>query len=112
MTGQISLDAFHISHLSELLTKGSEIVKKTGMPIILYRQTLEEEGDSYEEIVCSLTPRHVIEQVVVSGGMIVPTFRQQNAYTFGEYSKMLQQKSADRFLEVVAILEEHLAQVS
>ncbi len=112
MTGQISLDAFQVNHLLELLGAGSEIVKRTGMPIILYRQTLEEEDDAYEEIVCSLTSRHVIEQVVVSGGMIVPTFRQQQAFTLEEYSKTLQQKSTDLFQEVVDTLEEHLAKVS
>ena len=109
--GQISLDTYQIGRLLDLLEMGSEIVKKTGRPIILYRQTVDEEGDSYEEIVCSLVHGYVIEQVVVSGGMVVPAFSQQDVFTFEEYSGMLRQKSADRFVEVVTLLED-IAKVS
>lgn len=109
--GQISLDTYQIGRLVDLLEVGSEIVKKTGRPIILYRQTVDEEGDSYEEIVCSLVHGYVIEQVVVSGGMIVPAFNQQDVFTFEEYSRTLRQKSADRFVEVVTLLED-IAKVS
>ncbi len=55
MVKQISLDGWQIQQLIDLLRKGSEIVAKTNLPIVLYRQTLEEEDDSYEEIVCTLT---------------------------------------------------------
>ena len=60
MVKQISLDAWQIQQLSDLLKKGSDIVAKTNKPIILYRQTLDEEDESYEEIVCSLTKGYVI----------------------------------------------------
>ena len=50
MVRQISLDAWQIQQLVDLLKKGSEIVAKTNRPIILYRQTLDEEDESYEEI--------------------------------------------------------------
>ena len=63
MVKQISLDAWQIQQLSDLLKKGSDIVAKTNKPIILYRQTLDEEDESYEEIVCSLTKGYVIEQI-------------------------------------------------
>ncbi|MBT8251459.1 MAG: hypothetical protein KJO99_01305, partial [Nitrosopumilus sp.] len=68
MVKQISLDAWQIQQLSDLLEKGSNIVTKTNRPIVLYRQTLEEEDESYEEIVCTLTNGYVIEQMVTSGG--------------------------------------------
>ena len=64
MVKQISLDAWQIQQLSDLLEKGSNIVAKTNKPIVLYRQTLEEEDDSYEEIVCTLIKGYVIEQMV------------------------------------------------
>ena len=50
MVKQISLDAWQIQQLTDLLKKGSDIVAKTNRPIILYRQTLDEEDESYEEI--------------------------------------------------------------
>ncbi len=108
MVKQISLDAWQIQHLSDLLEKGSKIVAKTNRPIVLYRQTLEEEDDSYEEIVCTLTKGYVIEQMVTSGGVLAPSFHQQLVFTIEEYPQELLRKSQDRFLEMVDFLEEQL----
>jgi len=69
MVKQISLDAWQIQHLTDLLKQGSLVVAKTNTPIVLYRQTIEEEENSYEEIVCTLASQHVIEQLVTSGGI-------------------------------------------
>ena len=108
MVKQISLDAWQIQQLSELLEKGSSIVAKTNKPIVLYRQTLEEEDESYEEIVCTLTRGYVIEQMVTSGGILVPSFHQQFVFTIKEYPQELLRKSKDRFLEMIDFLEEQL----
>ena len=108
MVKQISLDAWQIQQLSDLLEKGSSIVAKTNKPIVLYRQTLEEEEESYEEIVCTLTKGYVIEQMVTSGGIIVPSFHQQFVFTIKEYPQELLRKSKDRFLEMIDFLEEQL----
>jgi hypothetical protein len=108
MVKQISLDAWQTHHLEDLLKKGASIVTKTGTPIVLYRQTLEEEENSYEEIVCSLTEKHVVEQLVISGGMLPPTFRQQMIYTLDEYPQRLIRKSKDLFLQTIELLEEQL----
>jgi len=108
MVKQISLDAWQIQQLSDLLEKGSSIVAKTNKPIVLYRQTLEEEDESYEEIVCTLTKGYVIEQMVTSGGILVPSFHQQFVFTIKEYPQELLRKSKDRFLEMINFLEEQL----
>jgi len=108
MVKQISLDAWQIQHLSDLLEKGSNIVAKTNKPIVLYRQTLEEEEESYEEIVCTLTKGYVIEQMVTSGGILVPSFHQQFVFTIEEYPQELLRKSKDRFLEMIDFLDEQL----
>ena len=108
MVKQISLDSWQIQHLTDLLTKGSEIVSKTEKPIVLYRQTLEEEDDSYEEIVCTLTHKYVIEQRVSSGGPLPPTFHQQSIFPILSYPSILLRKSKDRFLEMIDFLEEQL----
>ncbi|MCV0392551.1 MAG: hypothetical protein K5790_04555 [Nitrosopumilus sp.] len=108
MVKQISLDAWQIQQLSDLLEKGSNIVAKTNKPIVLYRQTLEEEDESYEEIVCTLTKGYVIEQMVTSGGILVPSFHQQFVFTIQEYPQELLRKSKDRFLEMIDFLEEQL----
>jgi hypothetical protein len=108
MVKQISLDAWQIQQLSDLLEKGSSIVTKTNRPIVLYRQTIEEEDESYEEIVCTLTKGYVIEQMVTSGGVLVPSFQQQFVFTIKEYPQELLRKSKDRFLEMIDFLDEQL----
>ena len=105
MVKQISLDSWQIQHMTELLRKGSDYVTKTNKPIILYRQTLEEEDESYEEIVCSLTKGYVIEQLVVSGGVLVPSFHLQFVFTIEDFPQQLLRKSRDRFLQVIDFLE-------
>ena len=108
MVKQISLDAWQIQQLADLLEEGSKIVEKTNKPIVLFRQTLEEEEESYEEIVCTLTKGFVIEQMVTSGGVLVPNFHQQMVFTIEEYPQELLRKSKDRFLEMINFLEEQL----
>lgn len=106
MVKQISLDSWQVHHLFELLQKGSSIVAKTNSPIVLYRQTLEEEDNSYEEIVCTLTKNYVIEQLVTSGGIFPPSFQQQFVFTINEFPERLLRKSRDLFLQTVDLLEE------
>ena len=108
MVKQISLDTWSLHHLTDLLKKGSRLVAKTNMPIILYRQTIEEEDDSYEEIVCTLTNDYVIEQLIISGGMVVPTINQQLVYRLDEFPDRLLRKSKDLFSETVELLEKKL----
>ncbi len=108
MVKQISLDTWQVKQLEVLLEKGSKIIAKTDRPIVLYRIVLEEEDDSYEEIICTLTKDHVIEQTVTSGGVIPPSFGQQLVFTIKEYPQVLLQKSKERFLEIVNRLENEL----
>ncbi len=108
MVKQISLDSWQIHHLLELLKKGSLVVAKTNSPIVLYRQTLEEEDSSYEEIVCTLTKDYVIEQLVTSGGVVPPSFQQQLVFTIDEFPDRLLRKSRDLFLQIVNLLEDQL----
>ena len=108
MVKQISLDAWSLQHLTDLLKKGSQIVAKTNTPIVLYRQTMEEEDGSYEEIVCTLTNDYIVEQLIISGGMIVPTINQQTVFRLDEFPERLLRKSKDLFSQTVELLEKKL----
>lgn len=108
MVKQISLDSWQIQHLRDLLKQGSIAVNKTNTPIILYREVLEEDEDSYEEIICTLTNDHVVEQLVTSGGPVPPSFHQQFVFSVEEYPERLMKKSRDLFLNVVGLLENQL----
>ena len=108
MVKQISLDAWSLQHLTDLLKKGSEIVAKTNTPIVLYRQTMEEEDGSYEEIVCTLTNDYIVEQSIISGGMVIPAIKQQLVFKSEEFPDRLLRKSKDLFLETVELLEKKI----
>ena len=108
MVKQISLDAWQLEHLTGLLERFSDIAAKTGRPVVLYRQTVEEEDGAYEEIVCTLTDGYVIEQMVTSGGVLPPSFQQQLVFPVKEYPQRLLRKSKDRFLETIDRLDEQL----
>lgn len=108
MVKQISLDSWQIEQLTDLLKRGSLVVTKTNTPIILYREVLEEEDDAYEEIICTLTNDHVVEQLVTSGGVMPPSFHQQFVFSLENYPQRLMRKSQDLFLNVVGLLEGQL----
>ena len=105
MAKQITLDGWLLSHFEVLLKKGSAHSARTKTPIVLYRNMLEEEEDSYQETVCTLTDGYVIVQVVTSGGGIVPSFQQQLVFTLDEFPGWLMRKSRDLLLHCVDILE-------
>ena len=106
MVKQISLDTWSSERLNELLKKGTNIITQTNLPIVLYRETLEEKEGSFEELICTLTQDHVVEQVVTSGGMVIPSIKQQIVFSIDEFPDKLLRKSKDRFSQVIEMLEE------
>ena len=80
------------SPFTELLVKATNFIRQTNTPIVLYRETLEEKEDALEEIVCTLTQDHVIEQVIVSGGMVIPEIKQQLVFSTEEFPDRLLKK--------------------
>ncbi len=109
MPKQITLDGWLISHFSVLLKKASSHVTKTKIPLVLYRNTLEEEEEAYQETVCTITEGYIIVQVITSGGGVVPSFQQQFVFTLDEFPNWLMRKSKDLFLQCVDILEEQFS---
>ncbi|MDE1724759.1 MAG: hypothetical protein KGH76_02535 [Thaumarchaeota archaeon] len=109
MAKQITLDGWLISHFSVLLKKASSYVTKTKVPLVLYRNTIEEEGEAYQETVCTITDGYVVVQVITSGGGVVPSFQQQFVFTLEEFPSWLMKKSKDLFLQCVDVLEEQFS---
>ena len=109
MVKQISLDTWSTDRLNEILKKCTNIITQTNLPIVLYRETLEEKEGSYEELICTLTSEHVVEQVVTSGGMVIPSIKQQVVYSIDEFPSVLLKKSKDRFSQVIEMLEENFS---
>ena len=108
MAKQASFDSYQVRQLYDLLERGSTAVEKTEIPIVLYRQVLEESEGSFEEIICTLTQDYVIEQRQSSGGPLPPTIHHQQVFKISQYPKRLFQKSAERFANVIELLEDQL----
>src|SRR5574342_82869 len=108
MVKQTTLDSWLLQHFFFFFKKGALNVMKTGTPIVLYRNMIDEEEDSHEETVCTLTEGYVIVQVVTSGGVMVPSFQQQFVFTFDQFPDWLMRKSRDLLLQCVDVLEEQL----
>ena len=94
---QINLDSWQAERLEKLLRRGSETVQKTRIPIVLYRQTMEEEGDSCEEIVCTLTEGYVVEQRITAGGLLRPSIDEQSVYAVDDYPRMRSERAGSGF---------------
>ena len=107
MVKQISLDTWSVDRMYELLKKGTNIVIQTNLPIVLYRETLEENEGTCEELICTLTHDHVVEQVVIYGGMVIPSIKEQMVFPIDEFPDRLLRKSKDLFSQVVELLEEN-----
>ena len=107
MVKQISLDTWSVERMYDLLKKGTNIITQTNLPIVLYRETLEESEDTYEELICTLTHDHVVEQVIIYGGMIIASIKEQMVFPINEFPDRLLRKSKDRFSQVVELLEEN-----
>ena len=105
---QINLDSWQAGRLEKLLRRGSEAVQKTRIPIVLYRQTMEEEGDSCEEIVCTLAEGYVVEQRITAGGLLRLSIDEQSVYAVDDYPRMLLRKSRERFQKITELLEAEL----
>lgn len=108
MVKQINLDSWQVEHLTNLLKRGAMAVRSTKSPIILYRQSIEESGESYEEIVCTLCEDHVVEQVVVYGGPIPLHIKEQKVFGIESYSMDLNRDRSERFQKIVALLMKEL----
>ena len=93
MVKQISLDTWSVHRLHDLLDKATKIITQTNVPIVLYREMLEESDDVYEEIICTLNQDHIVEQVIISGGMVVPDIKQQIVFTIDDFPDKLLNKS-------------------
>ena len=103
MAKQTSLESWQAAHLLDLLHQ--KIQSTGGRPLELYRQTVEESDGCYKEMVCTITMKHIIEQMVVSGGPIPPSFLHQNAYPIDEYPVILLRRNPERFLRLISKLE-------
>lgn len=105
MTRQLNLDSWQATHILDLLNKGVEIYKRTNRPIEIYRKSLEESDECYEETICTIIDGYVLEQRVTSGGPMPPQFVHQTVCAVKDYPKILLKKNKKQLRSIVETLE-------
>ena len=93
--GQVTLDNCVHIRLRDRLRKASMTAHRTERPILLYRLTLEENDNSAEEEIATVTEQHIIVQVITHGGFIPPHIQQQFVFTIDSFSEWVTKRSGE-----------------
>lgn len=105
---QVTLDDWMIERLGDRLRKASIIACRTGRPILLYRNTLEELDQAAEEEIATINEKYVIVQVLTHGGFIAPDVQQQYVFTFDQFPEWIMNRSRDLLLECLECLDQEM----
>jgi hypothetical protein len=102
---QVSLDEWLIERLREKLSKAAVSASRTGKPVLLYRNIMEENEVAAEEEVATVSEKNVIVQVFTYGGFIPPTFQQQYIFKLDEFPMWVMKRGRNLLLECLENLE-------
>lgn len=92
---QVTLDSWVIGKLQEKLRRASILAVRTGMPVVLYRHTIEETDAAAEEEIATVNEQYVVVQVMTHGGYIPPNFQQQFVFTFEQFPDYIMNRSKE-----------------
>src|SRR5919109_2837942 len=90
---QVSLDEWLIERLREKLSKAAVSASRTGKPVLLYRNIMEENEVAAEEEVATVSEKNAIVQLFTYGGFIPPTFQQQYVFMLDEFPTWVMKRS-------------------
>jgi hypothetical protein len=102
---QVTLDEWLIERLREKLGKAAVNASRTGKPVLLYRNIMDENEAAAEEEVATVNEKNAIVQVFTYGGFIPPTFQQQYVFILDEFPTWLMKRSRNLLLECLENLE-------
>jgi hypothetical protein len=105
---QVTLDECLSQRFNDKLRKASIIASRTSRPVILYRNTIEENDNAAEEELATVNEKYVIVQVFTHGGFIPPNFQQQFVFTLEEFPAWIIQRSHDLLLQCLESLDEQI----
>lgn len=105
---QVTLDSCITSRLGDRLRKASIIASRTGRPVVLYRNTIEEMDHAAEEEIATVNERYVVVQVITHGGFIPPNFQQQFVFTFDQFPAWLMNRSGELVSQCLETLDQEI----
>ena len=105
---QVTLDSWVMGRLKDRLRRASIIASRTGRPVVLYRHTIEELGDSAEEEIATVNEQYVVVQVITHGGFIPPNFQQQFVFTFEQFPEWILKRSGELLSQCLESLDQEI----
>ena len=102
---QVTLDEWLIERLRDKLTKAATRATRTGKPILLYRNIIEENEVAAEEEVATVIEKNAIVQVFTYGGFIPPSFQQQYVFSLDRFPLWVMKRSRNLLLQCLENLE-------
>jgi hypothetical protein len=102
---QVTLDEWLIERLRQKLSKAAINASRTGKPILLYRNIVEENEAAAEEEVATVSEKNAIVQVFTYGGFIPPTFQLQYVFMLDEFPMWVMKRSRNLLLQCLENLE-------
>jgi hypothetical protein len=102
---QVTLDEWLIERLREKLSKAAISASRTGKPILLYRNIMDENEAAAEEEIATVSEKNAIVQVFTYGGFIPPTFQQQYVFMLDEFPMWVMKRSRNLLLQCLENLE-------
>ena len=102
---QVTLDEWLIDRLREKLSKAAINASRTGKPVLLYRNIIEENEVAAEEEIATVSEKNALVQVFTYGGFIPPTFQQQYVFMLDEFPVWVMKRSRNLLLQCLENLE-------
>jgi hypothetical protein len=85
------------------------LATRTGMPVVLYRHTIEETDSAAEEEIATVNEQYVVVQVITHGGYISPNFQQQFVFTFEQFPDYIMNRSKELLSMCLESLDQEIS---
>jgi len=92
--------------LSDKLRKASTVVQQTHIPLLLYRNTIEESKDALQEEVGIISEKHIVIMTYAYGGFVTSTFQKIDVYSSDKFTKwIIKKRKKDLLLQCLESLQ-------
>ena len=106
---QVTLDSCVSDRLKDRLRKASIIASRTGRPVVLYRNAIEETDQAAEEEIATVTEQqYIVVQVITHGGFIPPNIQQQFVFPFDKFADWIAGRSSELLSKCLETLDQEI----
>jgi hypothetical protein len=106
---QVTLDDWVLERLKDRMRRASIVASRTGRPVVLYRNTIEEIDSAAEEEIATINEQYVVVQVLTHGGFIPPDLAQQRVFTYDQFADWIMNRSRDLLMQCIENLDQEIS---